>query len=397
MGRRQNRYDHSLRMILVISCVYPMGPAATILMPMIVGGLIDGYGFVEQEAALIGSLEGLGVVVALVAAAFWVRKVAWTKAVFIGCLLTAAINLFSTTVSDLELLMIARFLAGLFAGTLFSVTVAALGDNREPDRAFGVAQGLQGILMFAGFAVAPGLIQAYGVNGMYYLLAAASLVMMLSLVRFPAQGVNHAELMKLAGGDTHTGLIALGLFSSFIFFIASFGFWAFAERIGQAAGLSADTIGYGLGASQILAISGGVIAAVVSDRFGRTLPLLLVIIGQSSVYLALLGQQFSAATFYICTGIFQALFVIGVSYQMGVIAKLDVKGKFLVVVTAAQALGAAFAPSTAAFLIKEGGDYSGVLLLSLSLCIVSGVLFLFINKHSVRMSQLCGAIPSRSI
>jgi len=37
--------------------VYPIGPAAIILMPMLVGGLIDDLGFSEQQAGYIASLE----------------------------------------------------------------------------------------------------------------------------------------------------------------------------------------------------------------------------------------------------------------------------------------------------------------------------------------------------
>ena len=49
---------------------------------------------------------------------------------------------------------------------------------------------------------------------------------------------------------------------------------------------------------------------------------------------------------------FQALFIVAVSYQMGAIAVLDIKGRFLVMMTAAQGLGAAIGLGT--FIVGRG-------------------------------------------
>lgn len=378
-----NKYDDSLPATLLISIVYPLGPAAVILMPMIVGGVIESYGFSEQQAGTIASMEGMGLVIASVLASLWIRKVSWTKALLASFLLTALLNLISSTLSEYTPLLIARFATGIAEGTMFAVTVAALGDNRHPDRAFGIAQAVQGVMMFVFFTSAPYLMQNWGVSGLFYMLAGACIVMMLALPRFPSQGVDHTQLAAEHEDDSqgNTFLIWLGLFASVIFFISVFGFWGFIERIGQAAGLPANTIGLALGAAQIIAIGGAMTAAWASDRFGRNLPLLVVLVGQALVLWILIGQ-FTSTTFFITAGIFQALFMMGVSYQMGAIAKIDLKGKYLVLMTAAQGLGAAFGPALAASVIGEGQDYSGINLMA-GLCLLASILiFLFIIYRS---------------
>jgi DHA1 family inner membrane transport protein len=380
--RPTNSFDHSLPTTLLISSVYPLGPAAIILMPMILGGLIDSYGFTEQQAANIASMEGLGLVVASVFAAVWIRRLSWVRALFFAFLLYAALNVISANLATYGPLLAMRFMTGLAGGSLFSVTIAALGDNREPDRAFGFAQAVQGLMMLAGFAVAPHLLQAWNVSAMYYLLAAASLVLMLTLFRFPAQG----EIRAIAAQDhgqsrSHDLLIWLGLLASMVFFVNVFGLWAFVERIGQAARLPAGTIGLALGVSQVMAIAGALAAAMASDRYGRRWPLLIVLAGQSLALFALLGE-FGAAAFFASTGAFQALFIVAVSYQMGAIAELDLKGRYLVVMTAAQGLGAAFGPALAATLIGENNDYSGVLLMAALCCLASTLAFLLIIQRS---------------
>lgn len=374
-------FDDGLAATLLVCVVYPVGPAATILMPMIVGGLIDGYGYSEQQAGNIAALEGLGLVVASFAATVWIRRVSWVRAVLAGILAYAALNVVSTTVTDYTSLLALRFLAGIAGGNLFAVTVAALGDNRAPDRAFGLAQAVQGAMMLAAFLAAPALLARWQVGALYLMLALAALAMLPVLLRFPAAGRLRAQ--AVAGGaavEPHTALIWLGLGASVLYFISVFGFWGFAERIGQAAGLPAATIGLALGVSQVTAIAGALTAAAASDRYGRYGPLLLVWLGQSAA-LWLVAGSFDATAYFVSTGLFQALFIVAVSYQMGAIAALDLRGRFLVMMTAAQGLGAAIGPAVAATLIGEADGYGRVIVLAAALLAASTLAFLFILRR----------------
>jgi predicted MFS family arabinose efflux permease len=371
---------------MLLSCLlYPVGPAAIILMPMIVGGLIDSHGFSEQQAGNIAALEGLGLVFASMLAAAWIRRVSWVKALLVAFLGYAALNILSANIEAYVPLLVLRCLSGLAGGSVMAVTVAALGDQREPDRAFGLAQAVQGVMMLGGFLAAPWLVQRWGVSAIYYMLAGASLLMTLTLPRFPVAGrVRAAATKENALQAGHTGLIWLGLFASVLFFVNVFGFWAFVERIGQAGGLPAQTIALALGISQVVAIAGALAAAWASDRYGRYLPLLIVLIGQAAALFAVLGD-FGAATFFVSTGLFQALFIIGVSYQMGAIARLDIHGRYLVTMTAAQGLGSALGPALAATLIREGGDYSLIMPMAALLCLFGTLMFLFIVWRSAQM------------
>ena len=378
------RSDTQSSGMLLACLLYPVGPAAIILMPMIVGGLIDSYGFSEQQAGNIAALEGLGLVFASILAAVWIRRVSWVKALVVAFLGYAALNILSANVDGYLPLLILRCLTGLAGGSVFAVTVAALGDQREPDRAFGFAQAMQGVMMLGGFLAAPWLVQRWGVSALFYMLAGASLLMMLSLSRFPAAGRIRAAVAGVAAQTSHTWLIWMGLIASVVFFVNVFGFWAFVERIGQAGGLPAQTVALALGISQVMAIVGALAAAWASDRYGRYLPLLIVFIGQAAALFAVLGD-FGATAFFFSTGLFQALFIVGVSYQMGAIAKLDIHGKYLVTMTAAQGLGSAIGPALAATLIREGGDYSRIMPMAALLCLFSTLMFLFIIRRSAKI------------
>lgn len=377
---QERSFDDGLRATLLVCLVYPLGPAAIILMPMIVGGLVDRLGLTEQEAANIASMEGLGLVVASVLAAAWIRRVSWVRALVASALAYAALNVASAALAGALPLAIARFATGFAGGSVFAITVAALGDNRAPDRAFGLAQAAQGAMMLAAFLAAPALLARWGVAGLYGLLAAAALLLLPVAWRFPASGRRRATTGG-GGAGTHGALIGLGLAASVVYFVSVFGFWTFIERIGQAGGLDAGTIGAALGVSQLMAVAGALAAAAASDRYGRMLPLVLVLVGQCAALLALYGR-FGAAAYFASAGAFQALFIVAVSYQMGAVAALDTRGRFLVMMTGAQGLGAAIGPAFAAALIGGQDEYRGVIQMAAACCLVSTLAFLFIVQRS---------------
>jgi predicted MFS family arabinose efflux permease len=359
---RSDGIDHSLRQTTLISAIYPVGPAAIILMPLIVGGLVDSYGFSEQQAGVIATGEGIGLVLGLLAAALWVRSVTWRLALLVGLTTYAALNFGSPLVDGHAGILVLRFLSGFVGGGVFAIVVAALGDNREPDRAFGIAQAVQGLIMGALFAWAPSLMSESGINSLFYLMAILALTTMIFVPQFPRRGVvDAAPVPSDSAGDPPSSapiLLYLGLFGGFAYYLAVFGFWGFIERMGIRAGLEESTIGYALGISQLAAICGALLAAGAAQRFGRFLPLLIALVGQLWVLWVLVGQ-FSAWAFYAGACAYQGLYVMATSYQLGVIAHLDSKGKFIVVMTALQGLGAALGPSIAAALIDDGA-YSGI-------------------------------------
>ena len=371
--------NHSLGQTTLISAIYPVGPAAIILMPLIVGGLVDSYGFSEQQAGAIATAEGVGLVLGLLTAAVWVRSVTWRVALLAGLATYAALNFGSSIAQGYTGILALRFLSGFVGGGVFAIIVAALGDNREPDRAFGIAQAVQGLVMGLLFAGAPSLMAVSGVNTLFYLMAGLAVATMVFLPKFPRRGVTvtGADFPDEVDSSSEPVPIALyfGLFGGFVYYLAVFGFWGFIERMGMQAGLEDSTVGYALGISQLAAIVGALLAAGAAQRFGRFLPLLLALLGQLWVLWVLVGQ-FSSWSFYAGACAYQGLYVMATSYQLGVIAHLDSKGKFIVVMTALQGLGAALGPSIAAGLINDG-DYSGIntaarvaLVLSLGLFLV---------------------------
>ena len=378
----RDEVNHSLVQTTLISAIYPVGPAAIILMPLIVGGLVDSYGFSEQQAGAIATAEGIGLVLGLLTAALWVRSVTWRIALLAGLAAYAALNFGSSLANGHTSILALRFLSGFVGGGVFAIIVAALGDNREPDRAFGIAQAVQGLVMGLLFAGAPSLMEVSGVNTIFCLMAGLAVITMVFLPRFPRRGIISSVSNFPNKADSPSGPVPIalyfGLFGGFLYYLAVFGFWGFIERMGMQAGLAESTIGYALGISQLAAIFGALLAAGAAQRFGRFLPLLIALVGQLWVLWVLVGQ-FSSWSFYAGACAYQGLYVMATSYQLGVIAHLDSKGKFIVVMTALQGLGAALGPSIAASLINDG-DYSRINAASTVALVLSLGLFLVLAR-----------------
>ncbi len=379
----KTQFDHGLAQTILVSIVYPLGPAALILAPLIVGGVIDDYGFSEKQAGLMASLEGAGMVAGIMLSTFWVRKVSWTVSLLGGLLIYAALNIASASITDFTLLVVTRMFVGLTAGSVFAIVCAAMGDNREPDRAFGIGQGIQGVMMAAIFAGAPMFMAGRDVGMVFYVLAGLSLAMLLCLPRFPCAGIEHVQ----SDDDVEKAfvhLIWLGMIGGTLYYIAFFGFWAFVERIGADAGIDPDTINYALSASLVAAILGGFLAAIAGVRFGRAVPLIIVLLGQVTVLLLLRGD-FSVSMFYVATSTCQFLYIIATCYLLGAIAVMDHNGKYVVLMNGFLAIGAAMGPSIAAAMITDD-SYYGINLMAVTgfaLCI--GI-FLFIIHRTQHLT-----------
>ena len=359
---RSDGIDHSLRQTTLISAIYPVGPASIILMPLIVGGLVDSYGFSEQQAGVIATGEGIGLVLGLLSAALWVRSVTWRLALLVGLTTYAALNFGSPLVDGHAGILVLRFLSVL-SGVAFSPSLLPLWEIIEnPIALFGIAQAVQGLVMGALFAWAPSLMSESGINSLFYLMAILATTMIF-VPQFPRRGVvDAAPVPADSAGDPPSSapiLLYLGLFGGFAYYLAVFGFWGFIERMGIRAGLEESTIGYALGISLSLRqFVGPYWRPVQRSSSGRFLPLLIALVVSYGCFGCWLGS-FPPGRFMRGLALIRAFTSWPPRISLASLHTSIQKGKFIVVMTALQGLGAALGPSIAAALIDDGA-YSGI-------------------------------------
>jgi predicted MFS family arabinose efflux permease len=141
------------------------------------------------------------------------------------------------------------------------------------------------------------------------------------------------------------------------------------ERIGNASGLTPQFIGFTLGLANLTGFVGATLVAWLGTRFGRLLPLLVLTLVQVACVWALAGKVQSS-------GYLLAIAVISLSWnivnpiQIGILASVDARGKWLALSSTVIGVGLALGPALGAAALT-GQGYASVLWLVAGLAVAS--------------------------
>lgn len=321
------------------------------------------YALSDEQVGWVGSSYGAGFALIAMTSFVWIARCNWRAAASLGTALTAFGFAACALAPRYPVLLAGMLAAGLGAGILYTVGIAVVAENHEPDRAFGIKLAVETFVGVAMLIVLPGLIAVrWGFPGVATAIAAvAGLCGLLALRRTPVR----REAGTAAGDSTGLGPVAeassqrwlswLGLAGLLVFFGGIAALWAFLERLAPTFGLSGQTAAHVVLATLIANACSGVAAALMGDRWGRVPPLAIAML------LALVGVlilAFGRGTVAYAAG---ALLTYGMlstplSYQMGLIASADATGRIASLIPAALSLGGAIAPAVAGSLLT-GASY----------------------------------------
>jgi len=295
--------------------------------------------------------------------------VAWAS-----ILALVAANLLSIAAVDhFGALVAIRILTGIAAGSMMSIAIAAIGDTETPDRFFGFAIVVQVIIAGLALYALPYVVAKAGVSGVFVVLAGVATLPVFILRWLPSRGKMMPETGT--GGSGKKGWAPLwGLAGCMVYFVAQTSVWAFLERMGVESGLSATFIGTSLGFAMFAGLLGALIASLIAGRVHTLVPLVITVIGEIAVLTVLKGDMLP----YVYLGgatLYQILWNLSLPFQMGLVARVDTTGRFVVLITAFQGVGIAIAPAlTAQFL--SGDSYIAVNYMGGIVVVISLLLFL---------------------
>lgn len=335
-----------------------------ILKPLIVGALIDDFQFAPRQAGFVAGIEmaGIGVAAFIVAAlgGDWNRR----QVILIGATLGVIGSLTPIISNAFTVVLLARLLAGIGCGLIAATIFAVIGGTRDPDRTFG----LYYMLTYLGAAMlvpaGSWVLAHFGAGGGYGLLALVLLIVFVAVPRIP-----HAVSMQQGSGDRPTlppfpmKDAAMSLSLSLVFWIGLGGVWAFVERLGIAAGVTAATISEALTIGPLLSMAGALSVSVLHTRYGRSLPLLVAII-LAIVSVGLVGWGESAAAFTAGVLLFSFVWPVFLAYLGGTMAALDPGGRIVAMSVSSQTVGMALGPAAAGVLAGIY-DYAAIAVLGL--------------------------------
>ena len=350
-----------------------IAPEVFIVQPGFVQGLVEYVGFDDQGAGYTASAEMFGLALTTILMTFTAHRVNWRVVIFWSLIVMFVANGLCTVTRDFETFIGLRFIAGLGAGSLVSLSFAAIGLTRNPDRNFGLL--IMWVLTYGAIVLwlMPAAYAMAGMNAALWFFALFPLVA-IPFIRFlPITGENtvqvEADAVNLTGR-----MKALALFAMLAYFLAQGVVWAYLFLIGTAGGLSEQEVANGLTLSQFAGIAGALLAALVANRFGRSLPLTIGILGGALCLYFLIGR-FEFLVFALVVCVYNFAWNLTHPFLLAAMASFDRRGRVVVYAVAMQMVGLAIGPGLAASVISEG-QYINVNVLGAGLFVVSLFLIL---------------------
>lgn len=372
MTETHNNKAGNYRVLTILSLLSTCGAAVYFIAPLLVGGYVTQLGFSSQQGGYIISAELAGFAVAPIPAAIWVRRISWRTALYLAAGSIILMNLVTSSLTGFSLFLVVRFLSGFAAGIQLAVCMAVIHRTLDPDRNLGYWFGLQLLAGSVGVIFLPGLIADFSVGSVFLLLAGLHILLLL-FIRFIPDSGEIEQMPEVKATGSVPVLVALGFAGLFLFEAGIMGVWTYYERIGNAGGIAAQTIGYALSASLFLGFIGSMAAAALSTRFNRLVPVAAGT-GLAIFCTGLLLTDFSTAAYVISIGLFSFAWYFTLPYLMACIANVDATGRLLILSNLVTGLGTSVGPACAAFL-QTSDSYVPVLWMGI-ITILASILFI---------------------
>ncbi len=350
-----------------------MAVTSLYLQPLLVGGMISDRGFTEQQAGFIASADLAGMALASFIALAWLTRIGWRVAALFGLATMALANAATTAVFSAELFAVVRFVSGFGGGTLLAIAMVGIGHSEHADRNYAILLVCQLLFGTLGLWALPFLLAGFGLNGAYWLLALLAVLVTAVTAAIPTIRAREASATGTVPAQTWLACSAV-LLAILLFFVEQNAVWAYSERIGNAAGLSAEYIGFSLGLANLMGLVGAALVAWLGTRFGRLLPLCVVTVVQI-VCLGVLVGQMGDRTFLAGMMLLAFAWNVIIPYQLGILAEIDASGRMLALAATVTGVGLALGPGAGAMVLR-GEDYSSINVLAGVLAIAILVLVL---------------------
>ncbi len=356
------------RRLVAAILVGVIGPEVFIVQPGFVQGLVEHLGFDDRSAGYAASIEVWGITATTVLMTFFAHRFNWRRVIAVSLVLVAMSNLLCIGVHDRTTFVLLRFIAGVGAGSLISLSFTTVGLTSNPDRNFGYL--IMWVLLYGAVVLylMPAAFAFGGMTGPLIFFGVFPLVALPLVGAFPVNAETHSAV-EADAVNLPAPLKALALAAMFAYFIAQGVAWAYLFLIGTAGGLSEQQVATALTLSQIAGVAGALLPALIGSRFGRWKPLSAGIAG-GAVALAFLIGHFEYLPFTIWVCAYNFFWNMTHPFLLGSMASFDRRGRVVVHAVALQMLGLAVGPALAASVISAA-HYDRVNWLSIAFFAVS--------------------------
>ncbi|HNP35948.1 MAG TPA: MFS transporter [Woeseiaceae bacterium] len=329
-----------------------VGPEVFIVQPGFVQGLVEQLGFDDRGAGYTASAEMFGIAATTILMTFIASRLNWRRVFALSLITMFAANAACTFTSSIDAFVALRFVAGLGAGGLVSLSFAAIGLTNNPDRNFGYL--IMWVLIYGalGLLAMPSVYEVAGMDGVLWFFAVFPLIALPFVRDLPLSGET-AVAVDVDAVTLPAGLKSMALLAMLAYFLAQGVVWAYLFLIGTTGGLDNQQVANGLMLSQFAGIAGAFTAALAGNRFGRSMPLTLGIAAGALCLWFLVGE-FSFLVFALATAIYNFAWNMTHPFLLASMASFDARGRVVVYAVAMQMIGLAIGPGLAASVVHNG-------------------------------------------
>jgi predicted MFS family arabinose efflux permease len=348
--------------VLIAACLLSAAGALLFnVMPAFLASAAERHALTPEHIGWVGSTYGAGFAVVAATAYFWIARFDWRRVVALATAFAAAGLAVCARAPDLQVLLFAFFVAGFGCGALYTVGVAVVAENHDPDRAFGVKLAIETFAGVAMLVLLPGVIaERWGFAGVGMSLAAIAGAFGLLALRATPRAREKADVrdgrapLTADPGHRTQWLAWLGLGALLVSFGGIAAVWGYLAEIGPSFGLQ-DTVTAGMVVGiQVANALSAVAVAIIGDRWGRAQPLAIAMLLALGGVIALVYGRGPPA--YLAGALLTyGMLNIPMTYQMGLIASADATGRVAAQIPAAMAIGSAAAMAIVGSMLDGSG------------------------------------------
>jgi predicted MFS family arabinose efflux permease len=376
--------------VLLAACLLSAAGALLFnVMPAFLASAAERHALTPERIGWVGSSYGAGFAFVAATAYFWIARIDWRRVAAVATALAAAGLAVCARAQALQVVLFALHVAGLGCGALYTIGVAVVAENHDPDRAFGVKLAIETFAGVAMLVLLPGVIAARwgfagagtslaGIVGAFGLLALRST----PRAREKADGPVDGRAPLTAGPGRRTQWLAwLGLGALLVSFGGIAAVWGYLAEIGPSFGLKDTATAEMVVGIQVANALSAVAAAVIGDCWGRAQPLAIAMLLALGGVIALAYGRGPLA--YLAGALLTyGMLNIPMTYQMGLIASADATGRVAAQIPAAMAIGSAAAMAIVGSMLDGSGYLPLYAFVSATIVVALAAFFLIAHRLS---------------
>jgi predicted MFS family arabinose efflux permease len=363
-----------------------LGEYSLLIMPFIVTAMMQGYALGEVGAGNLVSIQLGAMGVAGIAVSYLLARIPAHQIVVIAAVAISIANAWCALGSGWTGLACARILTGLGEGSLMAAAGAMAAGVRNPHRLFSILGFVIAAVAAAALLLTPVLFELLGVRGVFWLLAASPIAILLAAPWLPRSEARATDVPRLGAFTVGGARAVLSAFA--LLWIGASALWVFAERIGTAQGLSLAEVGRYLAIGQVAGLAGPLLADRCGERVGLRRSLALGSLAMAAGGLSMvLGQTHMTYVVGVC--LLSAAVMFLTPCFRSLMARLDSSGGVVAMSVAFYTFGFGLAPLLVGWLEAAGGSYGSVAWLATLAFIASGALSLCVQSSGRNTTAAC--------